>query len=96
MFTKKSPVDSNLQTQIDAVLSRMNSYDAEDAEYDKLINQLERLYKLQNNHPVGFKPSADAILAVAGNLVGLLVIVNHERLHVVTSKALSFVMKTKL
>lgn len=95
LFQKPNPEASSLQDQINAVLSRMKSFDAEDAEYEKLLAQLERLYKLQNHNPSGFRPSADAVLTVAGSVIGILLIINHEKLNVISSKAMSFIVKAK-
>lgn len=35
--------------------------------------------------------SKDTLMIVGGNIIGILVIVGHERMHLVTSKALSFI-----
>ena len=95
LFTKKSTTSPNLQEQIDTLLTEMKSYDGNSSQYDQLLTNLERLYKLQE--PEKGKPvSKDALLATAGNLAGILLILNFERVGVVTSKALSFVLKSKL
>ena len=39
--------------------------------------------------------SPDTMAIVAGNLLGIALIVGHERMNVVTSKALGFVLKSK-
>lgn len=38
----------------------------------------------------------NTVVLVAGNLAGILLILNHERLHVVSSKALGFVLKGRV
>lgn len=94
MFFKTNPTDtSSLDDQINTVLSSMKNHAADTAEFDKLLGQLERLYKLKIHNPTGFKPSADAILSVAGSLVGILLITKYETLNVITSKAMSFIPK---
>lgn len=42
------------------------------------------------------KISPDAILAVVGNLAGIALILNFERMEILTSRAIGFVMKTRL
>lgn len=95
LFTKKQTTSPNIQEQIDTLLGEMKSYDGNSAQYDALLTNLERLYALEE--PTKSKPvSKDAVLAVAGNLIGILAILNYERVNVVTSKALSFVIKSKI
>lgn len=43
-----------------------------------------------------FGVSKDTLLIVAGNLIGIWVIVGHERMHLVTSKALGFIKPKSL
>lgn len=65
-------------------------------EYEILTEQLASLYEIQNNFMKskdGF--SMDTLLTVGGNLAGILVIVNYERLNVVTSKALQLLLKIR-
>ena len=55
---------------------------------------LERLYKIKKEH-TSEKVDANTKAVVAGNLLGIAMILNYERVHVVSSKALGFVMKSK-
>lgn len=84
-----------LQDQIEYLLDSMTTYATDSSEYTTLLDKVERLYKI-SNHENGKKPSVDTILLVAGNLAGILLILNYERAAIVTTKALGFVMKTKL
>ncbi len=64
-------------------------------EYGEVLRQLETLQQIRKEEkPDGF--SSDAMLMAATNLIGIFVIVRHEHLNVITSKALSFVTRTKL
>lgn len=81
-----SPVDS----LIDSVLSEMHTHDTDSEEYARRMTYLERLCELKENHrrePL----SRDTLVAVGGNLLGILVIVAYEQKHVMTSKALALV-----
>lgn len=86
---------AKLQDVIDHVQTLMMSTDSDSPELSELTETLEKLYKMQSSKKT-HQVSPDALLAVAGNLLGIGLILNHERLHVVTSKALGFVMKTKV
>lgn len=97
MFTLNPELKkATLDTEIDNILSQMQSYDAHTEEHQTMLEHLERLYKLKTSHKKSFAVSPDAVLAVAGNLAGIALILNYERLGVVTSKALSFVSKVKI
>ena len=96
MFKKKTPAETNLQELIDNAQSQLDSFNADSPEYDKILTQIERLHKLQSRQAETSKVSPDVMVTVAANLAGILLILNYERLHVVTSKALSFVLKSKI
>lgn len=63
-------------------------------EYSDTLSHLERLYSIKAENRKN-RITPDAMLLVAGNLLGILVIVAYEQKHVLGSKALSFLMKAK-
>lgn len=86
MFEVKKPVeDTGLKTAIDNVYSEMAGSESHDEEYSKSVNQLIKLYSLKE---APRRISPDTLAIVLGNLLGILMIVGHERTHIVTSKAL--------
>ena len=94
MFTKKKDANPKLQYAIDIVLEQMALVDSRSDEYAKMTEQLTKLYKLKEMETP--KPvSADTLAIIAGNLAGIVLIIGHERAHIVTSKALGFVMKLR-
>lgn len=94
MFNLKLKTDSTLQEAITSAQSQLEQHDADSPEYDKVLNQLERLHKLQAKAPER-RVSPDTLLIVLGNLAGIFIILNYEKLDVVTSKALGFIIKPK-
>jgi hypothetical protein len=62
--------------------------------YPVLLDNLERLTKLQREERSN-RVSPDMLASVAGNLLGVLTIVSYEHAHVVTSKALGMLHRTK-
>jgi len=84
---EKTPLDK----AIDQVLREMENETADSAEFAKMNKQLIKLYKLQGQTKKHVSP--DTMAVVAGNLAGILLIVSHERAHVLTSKAIQFVLK---
>lgn len=95
MFTKKTPEPTRIDEAINVIIVEMRNKKATDPEYAVMVSQLERLYKLKEIDSPKKRVSPDTVALIAGNLAGILLILNYERAHVVTSKALGFVMKAK-
>lgn len=82
------PVDP----EIDAVLDKMHAIGVDSEEYPTLMTYLERLHEIKakvRRDPV----SRDTIALVAGNLLGILLIVAYEQKHVMTSKGFSQIIR---
>lgn len=90
----KSEIPTPVDGLIDAVLEKMHREGVFSDEYPKLMTYLERLYEIkakQRRNPV----SPDTMAIVAGNLLGILVIVAYEQKHVMTSKGFSQIIRPK-
>lgn len=95
MFTPKSTTEeSGLQKAIDEILREMSQHSSDTEEYAKMADQLTKLYSLKEVDSKR-RVSPDTLATVAANLLGIILIVGHERIHVVTSKALNFVLKLR-
>lgn len=95
MFAKRTQNEkTGLEKAIDEAHVELASVMADSEQYSKIADQLVKLYKLRE-HDSKRQVSPDTLVLVAGNLLGIAMIVGHERAHVVTSKAVSFVMKLK-
>lgn len=94
---KKQIEPTELELAIKRILERMEYVDPESDEYGVLVARLDRLHsmKIAEKHDRN-KVSYDAILTAGASILGILLIINHERLNVVTTKALGFVAKPKL
>jgi hypothetical protein len=83
---------SGLEKAIDRSLSELESADPDGEIYATIVSNLETLYKLKAiDQPQ--RVSRDTLLLVAGNLAGIVLIVSYERVNILTSKALSFLVK---
>lgn len=63
-------------------------------EYAKLLNSVERIHELMEIE----KPSSvsrETLLTVGANILGILLIIKHEDVNVITSKALGFVIRVR-
>lgn len=98
MFTKNPPMKSGLEREIDRLLEQMILFSGEDKEYAEMVDQLSKLYKCKEvDQQVKFsrRISPDTFAVVGGNILGILLIVGHERANVVTSKAMSLLTKLR-
>jgi hypothetical protein len=93
MFTKKSKSDELLEREIEGVLVHLHVTAVDTEEYPKVLSHLERLYDLKGEKPEHVKKDTMAI--IGGNLLGILMILKYERVDVITSKALSFVIRAQ-
>jgi len=90
--TPKAP--SKLQVAIDTLLDRIATEEYDFEETSKIVDQVTKLMKLkESNTPK--RPSPDTMILVLGNLLGIVIIIGHERANVITTKALGFVMRLK-
>lgn len=92
MFNRKPNAETQaLEEAITAAIKQLDVTPAYSKEYAKTLKCIERLNALKNDSSARVSP--DVLATVLANLAGIALIVGHERAHVVTSKALSFVMK---
>lgn len=93
MFKKFKKTPTALDSEINRVLVKLSRIDDVDSEkYRQLLDRLSTLHKMKaETKPSGV--SSDAALAAATNLVGIMLIINHERLHVISRSAMGLVKR---
>lgn len=91
MFKKKEP--SKLDEAIDDIYREMAGYTSDTDEYDKMTAQLERLYNLREGNRIRVTP--DTLVIAGANVLAVLLIVGNERMHVITSRAMSLIRMIK-
>ena len=92
MIIKNKP--TVLDETIDAALAQLSGIPVESDEFTKKMDQINKLYALREKHSKK-SISPDTMVLVAGNLAGIVLILGYERAHVITSKALGFVLKSR-
>jgi hypothetical protein len=83
-----------LESELERALTRLRTELPNSEDYPKMLTIVERLHELMDEE----KPSSvskDVMLTVAANLLGILLIIKHESVNVISSKALSFVMRPR-
>lgn len=93
MFAKNNDSEA-FDLIINKIALELQSIDHDSDEYDKLLSRMERVVAMQSSTKTN-RVSPDTKVMVLGNLAGIAMIVGFERAHVVTSKALGFVMKLR-
>ena len=97
MFEKifKRDKRTNLEKEIDSVIQRMSKHQPDSAEYSAIAENIEKLYKARTYENVK-RVSPDTIAIIAGNLLGIVLILGYEKAGVITSKALGFVLRGRV
>jgi hypothetical protein len=93
MFKKDKNI-AGLETVIGLVTEELEKTTPGTEGYSRIVEQLERLNKIaasRKSEPVSW----NGLISGGVNLLGIGLILNYERLHVVTSKAVGFVTKLK-
>lgn len=87
-------IQSSLDKEIERLLIYISDVPPDSDEYKAIRKELSALHELsQAEKP---KPvDKNTILTVAANIAGILVIVGHERAHVVTSKAFGHIRQLR-
>lgn len=99
MFKKKaiSAKDDAFETALIAALEELPTLTVDSDEYTAAMKNIHLLNESLTSHQKPkMKISGDTLLSVGGSLAGIVLILGYERAHVVASKALGFVLKTKV
>jgi hypothetical protein len=92
---KKAKTPSNLDDIIEELEDAIKGADVETDRYDKMVSNLDTLYKLRNGHTPAKLEKKDW-LPILGSIGSILIIVTFEAFgHTVTSKSVGFVSKLK-
>lgn len=94
MFNFGPKPKSDLEKAITSVFREMEDENSGSKEYARKTKQLTKLYALKETDAPD-RISRDTLAIVLGNLAGIVFIVGYERSHVVTSRALQFVIKAR-
>jgi len=92
MFRDRKTTTSIFDDLITRVLVEMITKSPDTEEYATNLKHLEKLNELKTaENPRRSKLDSNTILLVAGNLIGILIIVGYEHSNVLGSKAIGFV-----
>ncbi len=86
---------SKLDVVIDSITEKMLKLEPNSDEYTTMAKNLETISKAKSYEKErGIKP--DTIILGVVNLIGIILILKHEQVDIITTKALSFVLKGRV
>lgn len=87
---QKNVIEGKLDAEITTLLELMDKEtDKSTEEYAKMLDQFTKLYELRHKSRI----SKETLATIGANLAGIVVILTHERVHVIASKAFGLVKK---
>lgn len=90
----RSKVGATLDQEIMRALEKLETLDPKSEEYGVVLDRTAALCKLKTER--GLKPpSLDNVLVVSANLLGIVWITAVEREHVITTKAIGFILRAR-
>ena len=98
MFPFKAHTETpSLDSAIEEAFAHLATEETTSDAYSVIVDQLKKLYEIKSSYEKDNKNfvSKDQLVAVAGSLAGILILVSYEHVHPITSKALGFVLKPK-
>lgn len=95
MFTKQKTEDHTLQDLAEIVKRKLVDDNTTPEEFAKILDQYNKLAALQHASKRDSRVSADVLATIGANLAGIVLILQHERAHVVASKAVAFIQKLR-
>lgn len=94
-LVKKDPVKERIDDEILSNFGYLESIKDVDSEtYSKVLRNIERLQVLRKKDRKSLDPNS--CLVVAGNLIGILLILGYEQKDFIRSKALGFVLRGRV
>lgn len=89
MFKNRNLIKANVEAQIIDLLEKMALENGYTDDYKSMASHVEKLMEIQQKNSI----SKDTLVAVGTHVAGLIVILNHERAHVIASKAFGLLKK---
>jgi hypothetical protein len=96
MFTKKEKpkYQRMLEDELESQIRTLKSHVTGSEDYIQTLSCIERMHPLMGDEkPSRINPETRA--TIAANLIGIILILKHENVNVITSKALSFVTRLR-
>jgi hypothetical protein len=83
-----------LEKEIERVTRELSNHQVNTDEYDALVGQLAKLYKMKLEADAS-SVSKDTLILAGTNILGILLIIRHEHVNVITSRAMGMIRSPK-
>ena len=84
-----------LEEEIARGLRELKLHEASSDEYQKRLDRVVMLYRMKEEEKSNSGASKDTLAVVFGNLMGIFMIVKHEHVNVITSRAMQFLLSPR-
>lgn len=84
-----------LESELERGIAWLKSANVDSEEYAKTLAMVERLHKMADKNEPSSSVSKETLVTVGANLLGIFMILKHENVNVITSKALGFVLRAR-
>lgn len=85
---------SSVELEVERALRELKNHPIGSEEYNKTLDAIVMLHKMQEEEKPTFV-SRDTLAVVGANLLGILLIINHERVDIASRAAMSLLMKPR-
>lgn len=93
MFSRKKP-DSQLQREFCRALSLLEESNTDSEFYASTVDQVVKLHKMKEEES-SYRVKPDTLALIVANLFGIVLILKHERADIITSKAMSLLLRPR-
>lgn len=83
---------TQLELAFDRAVRNLKNYDISSEEYARALDVAIKLHKMISEEKSSYL-SKDTMASVGANLLGIFMIIRHENVNVITSRAMNWVMK---
>lgn len=94
MFNLRAKTDERLDREFRRAMIKLNSYEPHSKEYGEMLERVQKIQKLRTETKSA-TVSPDTALTTIAYLIGMLMIVHHEHIGIITTKAISHLPKPR-
>jgi hypothetical protein len=91
----RSKTKTPLELAIGKAMKELDEKEVGSEEYVKILEAVTKLHKMREEEKPS-RVSKDTALTVGANLLGIFLIIRHEHVNVITSRAISMLLRSRL
>jgi hypothetical protein len=92
MFSTREPTE--LELEVDRGIRELKNHPIGSEDYVRALDSIVKLHKMKEEEKPKFV-SRDTLVLVGANLLGIMMIIRHEHMNVITSRAMNMVIKPR-